>query len=262
MLKSQATLSVVLAIKNEEKHLRQALESVKWANEIIIIDDYSTDTSCQIASQYTNLIYQRRLENFSAQKNYGVSKARSEWILILDGDEYIPVQLGLEIQQNINSARTADAYQIPRKNIIFGRWIRHTGWYPNYQTRLFKKNKAQLKGKIHESLSVQGQVKRLKNDLVHYNYDNLEEFLDQLNQYTTLDAQTLFEAGKRPRLTSFIWLPLKEFMRRFMIEKGFLDGWYGFILSALMSYYQFSIICKLWELSEAQAKPEPGSRQL
>jgi len=192
------SLSVVISVYNGEKVLEDCLKSVAFAQEIIVVENSSTDKTAEIASKYTDKIF-TRVNNpmLNINKNFGFSKATGNWILCLDADERITPELEAEIKRlNLDSNGKSDGYWIPRKNIIFGKWIEHTGWYPDYQLRLFRKSKGKFPEKhVHEMIKVEGETGYLKGDLLHYNYVTISQFLSKLNIYVANEAEQLIAGG-------------------------------------------------------------------
>ena len=249
-----ARLSVVISAYNEEKMIKDCLESVKWADEVIVIDNQSTDNTVKIAKKYTKKIYSRpNNPMLNVNKNYGFTKASGEWILSLDADERIEKELKNEILKITHPAshisHPTNGYRIPRKNIIFGKWIKHTGWYPDYQLRLFKKGKGKFPEKhVHEMVKVIGKTEKLKNHIKHHNYKSIDQFLHKLfNIYANNEAQNLIESGYKFRKKDIIRFPAKEFISRYFARKGYKDGLHGLSLSLLMAFYHTIVILKIWE---------------
>lgn len=244
-------LSVVISAYNEEKKIEECLKSVKFADEIILVDNTSTDKTVEIARKYTSKIYSRpnnRMLNIN--KNFGFSKATCDWILSLDADERVAPELQNEILSTINhEPSTIDGYWIPRKNIIFNKWIQHTGWYPDYQLRLFRREKGRFEEKhVHEMVKIQGDTKKLAGYIIHLNYENINQFLyKHIDIYSDNEAENLVKKGYSFNYLDAIRFPLKEFLSRYFAREGYKDGFYGLILSILMGFYHFIIFTKLWE---------------
>lgn len=242
-------VSVVVTAHNEEDKISDCLKSVEnIANEIILINNSSTDRTVEIAKKFTDRIYQH--ENnpmLNVSKNFGFSKAKSEWILSLDADERITNELETEIL-NLDPDGI-NGFYIPRKNIIFGKWIEHTGWYPDYQLRLFKKDSGSFAEKhVHEMLQVKGIVEYLKNPIFHLNYDTIDQFLNKMIKvYTISEAKNIMQSGYKYNSIDIVRMPMSEFFKRFFAEKGYKDGMHGLVLSILMSFYHFVVFLRIWE---------------
>lgn len=243
-------LSVVITAHNEEKKIEDCLRSVKFTDEIIFIDCSSTDKTATIAKKYTKHIFKR--ENnlmLNVNKNYGFSKAKHEWILSLDADERISPELSYEIKKIVKENPKVDGYWIPRKNIIFGKWIEHTGWYPDHQFRLFRKNKGKFAEKhVHEMIHIDGESDYLKEHIEHLNFENISQFIQkQFLLYAPNEADQLIENGYSFNFFDAIRMPMKEFLSRFFARQGYKDGFYGLMLSLLMASYHLVIFSLLWE---------------
>lgn len=244
-------ISVTIITLNEEKDLPKCLNSVrKFADEIVVVDSRSTDKTVEIAHKYGAKVYTRSFDNFANQKNYAVSKATGDWILSLDADEKITPELAREIKSKTQNPKPKIiAYSIPRKNIIFGKFIKYSRWQPELdrQVWLWRKNKGRWEGLVHESVVVEGEVAMFKNAKVHYQYETIREFMTMMNKYSELDAAKRVKDGQ---MFSYIRLfidPIYNFLVRYFYRLGFLDGWRGFILSYLMAIYHFELWVKIWE---------------
>jgi glycosyltransferase involved in cell wall biosynthesis len=246
-------LSVVITAFNEEKKIEDCLKSVKnLADEIIFVDNSSSDKTLEIAKKYTEKVYvqENDPQKIDIKKNFGFKKAAGNWILSLDADERVTEELCDEINEILNSGREdINGYLIPRKNIIFGKWIEHTGWYPDYQLRLFKNGKGSFSQKhVHEQLRIDGKAEKLKNPLLHLNYDTVSQFLTRMiTSYTISEADALLEKGYKYDSFDIIKMPVSEFVKRYFAEKGYKDGMHGLVLSSLMAFYHFVVFVRLWE---------------
>lgn len=274
----KATISIVISAHNEERKIKDCLESAKWADEIILIDNSSNDKTAEIAKRYTAKVFTRpNNPMLNVNKNFGFSKASSDWILSLDADERVSNLLKEEIQSTINSQQlTVNGFWIPRKNIIFRKWIRHTGWYPDYQLRLFKKGKGKFAEQhVHEMIHVEGTTGYLKEPVVHYNYETANQFLQKLTYiYTVNEAEQILKKGYQFHYLDAIRFPLKEFLNRFLALEGYKDGLHGLVLSMLMAFYHFIVFVKIWEkqdfvefstptmLSEIEKEGKKAGKQL
>jgi glycosyltransferase involved in cell wall biosynthesis len=239
-------ISAVVLTKNVEDKIEKCLKNLDFVDEIIVIDN-SEDKTPEIAKKFSKTkVYSRLLDNFSAQRNFGIEKASSEWILMVDSDEEVESGFASLVEQAIEKDE-ASAYKFPRKNIVFGKWIEHAGWYPDYQTRLFKKGKAHYQRLVHEKLEVEGETKELDVHIIHYNYETVYQFLDKLQKYTTLEADELFSTGYKFHWPDMIIKSNAEFLRRLFAEEGYKDGLHGLVLSILQAFYTFAIYLKIWE---------------
>lgn len=251
------TLSVVVSVFNGEGVLDECLKSVSWVQEIIVVNSSSTDKTLEIARKYTDKIFTRPNNlMLNVNKNFGFSKATGEWILSLDADEKITPELAEEIKSEIrpvprwgNPESETNGFWIPRKNIIFGKWIEHTGWYPDHQLRLFRKEKGKFPEEhVHEMVKVKGDVGYLKNNIVHHNYKSISQFLSKLATiYGPNEAEQLIEKGYIFDWRDSIRFPVKEFLSRFFARAGYKDGFHGLMLSLFMAFYHFIVFSYIWE---------------
>lgn len=253
-------ISVIVLTHNEQKHIRACLESARdFADELLVLDDYSTDDTAAIARELGARVESRQLDNFPNQRNAAIALARGDWIFFIDADERATPALGKEIRETIG-AETRDwsleiaavqspgsnfqspiGFWVPRRNIIFGKEIRHTGWSPDYQPRVLKKGRARFNPAraVHELVLWDGQVGYLREPLIHYNYETLAQFRKKQIAYTRYEAQVWFAEGRRAHWRGVIGQPAREFLRRYISLQGWRDGAHGLVLSALMAYYAF-----------------------
>ncbi|MDO8621142.1 MAG: glycosyltransferase family 2 protein [Candidatus Levybacteria bacterium] len=250
-----ARLSVVISAFNSEDKIKDCLESVKWADEIIFVDNSSTDKTLDITKKYTSKIFiKTNNKMLNINKNFGFSKATSDWILSLDSDERVTPSLRDEIKNKISNIKNDDVngYWIPRKNIIFGKWMQHTGWYPDHQLRLFRNGRGRFKEKhVHEMIEVEGETAYLNNNIVHYNYDTIIQFLSKMaNIYAPNEAEQMVAKGYVFSWRDAIRFPLGEFLSRFFAREGYRDGFHGLMLSILMAFYHFIVFANVWEMQK------------
>ncbi|HVT01652.1 MAG TPA: glycosyltransferase family 2 protein, partial [Patescibacteria group bacterium] len=222
------TLSVVISAYNEEKNIEECLKSLKdLADEIIVVDNSSTDRTESLAKKYTKKIYTQKNDpsKIDLQKNFGFSKATCEWILSLDADERLTDDLKNEIItkiKDLGSNNQIDGFWIPRKNIIFGKWIRSDMWWPDYQLRLFKKGKGSFeKNSVHKVITVEGQTEKLENPFIHDNYTSVDQYLLKLINYTSIEADVLMDQGYKFSWIDAIRFPVNDFLKTFFLQKGF-----------------------------------------
>ncbi len=257
-------ISAVVSVFNEEKKIEKCLRSLAFADEIIVIDNGSTDRTVELAKKFTDKIFSQEndLLKIDIQKNFGFEKATYNWILSIDADEEVSSKLAEEIKEKIENS--VNGYYIPRKNIIFGKWIRHSGWYPDFQLRLFRKGKGSFtKSHVHESLSLNGKADYLKNELIHYNYDSVSQFFQKaINVYIPSEAKNYLDKGYIFSYADVIRFPLKEFLSRFFLRKGYKDGFYGLVLAMLMAFYHFLVFVNIWELNKFKDLNEEQTQKL
>ena len=245
-------VSVVIVTKDEEKNIEDALKSVAGADEIIIVDAFSTDRTLEICRAYTDKIFQHEWKGFAAQKQLAVDYATGPWVFLLDADERVTPELKKEIAEKVSPSFQAlhDSYgfYMPRKNFFLGRWIRHSGWWPDYTLRLFRKDKAALENReVHEKVVTDGPTAYLQNPLEHYTYRTIADFLRKTENYSTLAAREIRKTSGGPGIFSVAAKPAVTFIKMFFFRLGFLDGAYGLLLALLYSYYTFLKYVKAWE---------------
>ncbi len=254
----QTKISVLINTLNEEKNIRNCLESVKWADEIIIVDMYSDDKTVDIAKEYTDKIYFfERCGYADPARQFAVDKAEYKWVLIIDADELVPYKMYSQIKKIIEN-NLADIVYFPHNNYFFGKLLVGSGWgaLQDFHPRLFKKEFVKMTDKVHDMFDISYDAKKyyLKNPeegFIHFNYIDVEHFLEKLNRYTTIEAKNMFE-GIKTEMTfkKLLKQIFKDFIKRLFIQKGYKDGKYGFSLSVLMlsyyvsSYLKFNIMKK------------------
>lgn len=245
-------ISVVVVCLNEESKLSKCLKSIEsFADELVVVDLGSIDDSIKIAKGFGAKVYYHKFVPYvESIRNFVISKTTGDWVLILDPDEVLTSNLKEELKQ-IEKENKYDAVNIPRKNIFFGRWIYHSNWWPDRHVRFFKKGKVKWSDKIHSYPEVNGDTIDLeaKEELViiHNGYKSINEFLSRQNRYSSIEAENLYKEGVRFSWMLFFWKSTREFLVRFLKHRGFLDGFYGFVLTYLMMIYQFEVMIKLWE---------------
>lgn len=251
-----ASLSVILLTHNEEKHIRDCIASVReFADEILVLDDYSANRVPDIAREMGARVEQRKLDNFPNQRNAAIELARGDWLFFIDADERATPALGQEIRDAItNYQLPITGFWVPRRNIIFGKEIRYTGWSPDYQPRVLRKGCARFDParEVHELVLWDGEAGYLREPLIHYNYETLAQFRRKQMIYTRYEAQVWFDEGKRARKRGFLGQPIREFVRRYIALQGWRDGGHGLLLSLLMAYYAFARQKMLWEMGLLQ----------
>lgn len=256
------TLSITVITKNEEANIRQCLESVKWADEIIVVDSGSTDGTVAICREYTDKVFAEPWLGYGPQKNRALDYATGEWVLSLDADERVTPQLKEEIERAMIEG-ACSAFRMPRLSSYCGRFMRHGGWWPDHVVRLFKRNTARFSNaRVHEQVEATGEVGTLASPLLHHSFRNFEQVLDKVNQYSTEGASSLAARGKRATLAQAIFHALWAFCRTYVLRRGFLDGRHGFLLAvsnAEGTYYRY---VKLWYLQQSDpSSPRTGGKK-
>ena len=255
-------LTVTVITRDEEANLGAALESVRWADEIVVVDSESTDATVEVARRYTDKVIVRSWPGYIAQKNFAAEQASHDWILSLDADERVSSELAAEIRQLLNGAADAAGYRLPRVTYHLGRWIRSTDWYPDYQLRLYDRRRSRWAGRyVHESVQAEGAVGRLRGELQHYAYRDIAHHLQTMDRYTTLAARQMYEDGRRATWIDVLVSPRLTFFRNYILRGGFRDGMAGLVISVMNSDYVGLKFAKLWELCSLSTStpPAPGA---
>ncbi|MDR3071751.1 MAG: glycosyltransferase family 2 protein [Endomicrobium sp.] len=246
-------VSAYILTKNEEKHIKDCIESIKWASEIVIIDDFSTDASAKIAGEMGCKVVQNKFEYFGQQRNFALTQCSYEWVVCLDADERITPELREEIKRELAGIPRGYAFIAPRKSKFLNKWILHSGWYPDYRHPIvFNKNEMKYKDQlVHEGIEYKGKKIHFKNHILHYPYDNIKQFVKKSDLYTDLRSQEMFKKNKKFKILNLFVNPAVMFLKMYIIKKGFLDGLAGFILASLYSsFYTLMKYIKLWELEK------------
>lgn len=245
------SISLVIIAFNEERNIERCIKSVPFARQIIVVDSFSKDQTSEKAKALGAKVFQKEFLGFREQKNYALSLASESWILSLDADEALSVELAEEISNVLKNPSEFDAYKMPRLSFHLGRWIKHGGWYPDYQTRLFKKSAAKWSGgEIHEYVEVKGKVGVLKNNLQHFVFENIFDQIKTNNKYSSHGAIQLFKTDKSFSLLKLVFKPFGKFFECYFWKLGFLDGAAGFIIALAAAQSMFLKHAKLWELHD------------
>lgn len=233
---------------NEEDNIAAALESVKWADEILVVDSFSTDRTVAIARQYTDRVVQHEFLSHGEQHNYADGLCRHDWVLVLDADERLTPELSAALQRVRAEGTDLDGFRMARRAWYLGRWIRHSGWYPDWQTRLYRRAVTRWGGDPpHEEPKVAGRVARLPGDMLHYTRRNLHEHVAVMNRYTDLASAARFGRGETVSALRLAVTPPAVFVRTYFLKQGFRDGWQGLVIAYLAAAYVHLRQAKLLE---------------
>ena len=234
---------------NEEHNIASALESLSWADEIIVVDSESTDRTVEIARGFTDRVFVRPWPGYSAQKNFAAEQATHDWIFSLDADERVSNNLAEEFKRLMADVQTpAAGFEMPRLTFYLGRWIKHSGWRPDYKRRLYDRKSARWRGDyVHETLEVDGKVEKLKGDILHYTVRDASEHHLRMDRYTTMAAEQAHSQGKRSSIARMLVSPALVFVRSYVFKLGFLDGIPGLAIARFAAHYEFLKNLKLWE---------------
>lgn len=248
-------ISVVINTWNEEKNLPRALASIRsFADEIVVVDMESTDATAEIAQKAGAKVYSHKQTGYvEPARNFAISKATGEWIFILDADEELPPRLVKKLKDLLEKP-TADFYRLPRKNLIFGQWIRHARWWPDYNIRFFKKDSVSWSELIHSVPETHGTGSDLPAQesfaITHHNYESISQYLTRSDRYSTIGAQGKLKEGYEFSWRDLIRKPVGEFLSRFFVGEAYKDGVHGLALSLLQAYSELLVYLKIWELGK------------
>jgi len=253
-------LSVVMIVRDEEDKIARSLESVKWADEVIVVDDKSSDKTPEIArSMGATVITSESGGNFDRQRNLGIEAAAGDWILQMDADEVVPDELREEIVRVLESASPLDAYKFRRKNFFLGHFMRYGGWFNEFSTKLFRRGKARYTGKsVHETLEVDGDTGRIDAYIEHYPFKSITQFISRQNYYTSVEAKVLLEEkgriDDREIRRNLKALPFRSFWKSYVKNKGYKEGMYGLIFCVLFAWVHFLKWSKYWQLVNEEGR--------
>lgn len=250
------TISCVMVVLNEEPNIRNAIESVQWMDEVIVIDAYSQDRTVAICQEYASQVLFRKWTGMPDQKNYAIQQASCDWILLLDADECVTPQLKVELEKFLNASDSScTGYFIPRKNFYYGKWLQGGGCYPDYQLRFFR-NGAGAYGKVevHPRFDIDGEIGYLHSSMEHFTYPTVSKHFQKQNAFTTRAAKERQKTKSTVFSTDLWGRPIFTFLKYFLVRKGFQDGIHGLIASGFSSLYTFGKYAKLFELQRAPRK--------
>ncbi len=244
-------ISAIILTKNEERNIKDCLEGLSWCDEKIVIDDESEDRTLEIAKKLGAKVFTRRLSNFSGQRNFGLEKAKGDWVLFVDADERISQALWYEIMQYVNDpVENLSGFFLKRVDIMWGKKLKHGESGALKLMRLAKKGSGKWTGTVHEKWNIPGKTGILDNPLYHYPHSTVDQFLAEINKYTDLRAKELYEQGVKTNWFLILLYPKTKFFLNYVIRLGFLDGLAGLITALMMSFHSFLVRGKLWLLWE------------
>lgn len=256
-------ISTVINTYNEEKNISRCLESVKdFADEIVVVDMHSADKTVEIAKKYGAKVFEHEYTRYvEPARNFALAKATGDWILLIDADEELPQTL-LKKLEDIVKENVFDYVEIPRKNIIFNKWIEHSRWWPDYLVRFFKKGKVEFSNKIHVPPATKGEGKKLdpveENALLHNNFQTIFQFIERLNRYSDIQSEELLKNGYKLNWQDLVVKSSNEFFSRFFSGKGYKDGIHGLALAILQSFSETAVYLKVWEKEDFPKGNLPG----
>jgi glycosyltransferase involved in cell wall biosynthesis len=248
--RGRAPISCTIICYDEEENIRAALESVKWCDEIVVVDSFSHDRTVAICREYTERIHQRPWPGFVEQKAFALEQARFPWVLNLDADERVSPELRRELEQVLR-APEADGYYVPRLVYYLGRWWRRGGWYPDYRLRLFRRDRVVWGGvDPHEKVILHGRSARLHGPLLHYTYRDISDHVATINAFTGVAAREFLLRGRTSGIGDLLLRPLWRFVRFYVLRLGFTQGLAGLFVAQSAAFYVFTKYAKLWEATQ------------
>ncbi len=254
-------ISACVTAGNEERNIERCLESLRWCDEIVVVDSFSADRTVEICRRYTSKVVQHEWLGYIGQKNFAIGLASHSWVLVLDADEEVSPELRDEICKALEGDGNEYAgYLFPRQVFHLGRWIRHGEWYPDEKLRLFRRELGRAEGREpHDHIVVQGRIRRLVHPIHHYTYDDLRDHVETMNRFSTITAGAQFREGERFHWTDFLFRPFWRFLKAYVFKHGFLDGRRGLLIASISAFGVMIKYAKVWELELAAAAPAPSA---
>jgi len=243
-------ITAIIPTFNEEERIQNSLKSAEFADEVIVIDSYSTDKTVEIVKQSNATLLQRKFDDFSSQKNYAIDSASNDWIVWIDADEVLTTELQEEIKEAVSQSKDFVGFYIYRIFYFKGKKMRYTGTQNDKLIRVFNRQFCKYEGMVHEKIRAQGKLGVLKHKILHYSYISFDRYIIKLNQHSALKAEELFEKGMLITPFHIIIKPIARFIKHYFIKLGFLDGFYGFVISFALSYGVLVRYIKLWNLKQ------------
>jgi glycosyltransferase involved in cell wall biosynthesis len=253
-------VSVYVLTSNNRRTIERCLRSLSWAEELIIVDSYSTDGTYEISKQYTEKVFQRKWTGHRDQYQYAADLTTKDWLMFVDADEEVSPELAEEIRMELaRGARGLDGFIVYRSTYYLGRWIRYGGWYPDYEIRLYRRNKGRWEGGLHAKVMVDGKVGVLENQYLHYTYRGISDQIQTIDQYSRIAAEDLLRNGEEFSAFKLLFHPPLRFIKEYLFKAGFRDGLPGLIIIVSTMFYVFIKYAKLWELKKNLEERGNGS---
>ncbi|MBW2039439.1 MAG: glycosyltransferase family 2 protein [Deltaproteobacteria bacterium] len=256
-------ISIYVLTFNNERTIERCLATLQWADELVVVDSHSTDGTLKICRQYTDRVYQRKWTNHQEQYQYAADLTTNRWVMFVDADEEVPPELAQEIREELGTNNGQwDGYIAHRRTYYLGRWIKYGGWYPDYEVRIYDRNKGRWEGGLHAKVKVDGRVKVLRNHYLHYTYRDISDQIQTIDRYSQVAAEDMFREGKRFSLINMLLNPPFRFLKEYIFKRGFLDGIPGLVITISTMFYVFIKYAKLWELQKGLKKDNGVRRDL
>jgi glycosyltransferase involved in cell wall biosynthesis len=245
-------ISVYVLTTDNRRTIERCMKSLSWAEELVVVDSYSQDGTFEICKKYTDKVFRKKWTGHRDQYQYAADLTTRDWIMFVDADEEIPLDLVEEIRMELDGrAKDFDGYFVYRRTYYLGRWIRYGGWYPDGEIRLYRREKGRWEGGLHAKLGVSGKVGVLKNQYHHYTYGNISDQIQTIDKYSKIAADDLYQSGKKFSLFKLLFHPPFRFLKEYLFKSGFRDGLPGFIIIVSTMFYVFIKYAKLWELTHS-----------
>jgi glycosyltransferase involved in cell wall biosynthesis len=247
-LRQEPRVSVYMITYNNEETIERALKSVTWANEIVIVDSFSNDRTVEIGRKFTDKLFQRKWPGHRDQYQYAADLTTHEWIMFVDADEEVSPELAEEVRRELGGgAEEVKGFFVYRRTFYLGRWIRYGGWYPDGEIRLYRRDKGRWEGGLHAKVVVNGKVRSLKNQYLHYTYRNISDQIQTIDRYSQIAVEDMLESGEKFSLLKLLLHPPFRFIKEYLFKSGFRDGMPGFIIVVATMFFVFIKYAKLWE---------------
>jgi glycosyltransferase involved in cell wall biosynthesis len=245
---------------NNIRTIERCLKSLSWAEELVIVDSFSTDGTFEVCKRYTDKAYQVAFKGHKDQYQYAADLTTRDWVMFVDADEEVPPELVEEIRKELSQEVISfDGFFVYRRTYYLGRWIRYGGWYPDGEIRLYKRNRGKWEGGLHAKVIVDGKVKKLKNEYLHYTYQNISDQIKTIDRYSGIAAEDLEKNGEKFSLIKLLFHPPLRFIKEYFLKSGFRDGLPGLIIAVSTMYYVFIKYAKHWELAISRRRNEERS---
>jgi len=255
-------ISACVTAGNEERNIARCLESLRWCDEIVVVDSFSRDGTVEICRRYTDRVVQHEWLGYIGQKNHAIGLASHSWVLVLDADEEVSPGLRDEILAALEAdGNDYGGYLFPRQVHYLGRWIRHGEWYPDVKLRLFRRELGRAEGREpHDHIVVRGRIRRLEHPIHHYTYDDLRDHVETMNRFSSITAREQFREGRRFHWTDILFRPLWRFLKAYVFKRGFLDGRRGLLIASISAFGVMVKFAKLWEQEVAERSRTRGAK--
>jgi glycosyltransferase involved in cell wall biosynthesis len=256
-------VSVYVLTYNNSRTIEQCLKSLKWAEELVVVDSLSTDGTYEICQRYTDKVYRTEWKGHRDQYQYAADLTTSEWIMFVDADEEVPPELVEEIKRKLKGGgKDLEGFFVYRHTYYLGRWIRFGGWYPDGEIRLYRRDKGRWEGGLHAKIVVEGRVGFLKNKYLHYTYRDISDQIQTVDKYSRIAAEDLAQTGEKFSLFRLLFHPPFRFVKEYIFKLGFRDGIPGLIIIVTTMFYVFIKFAKLWEIINLKNNMDSRSREV